>query len=84
MTGTDNERPALITQELKRHIDLITEDNHRLYFLIGALVDAISKLPELHRKTLIRTLEGKTEHAGKYRQPLQDMAEAIRMGEDGE
>lgn len=59
-----------------RNADL-EHDNQHLYYVLGALTDAIDTLPELHRHQVIKILKEKAESAGDSADILRTLIEAM-------
>lgn len=58
----------------------LKHDNEQLYFLIGALTDAIAQLPQATQQYLIEVLYKKYENAGdEHRDTLGNLIEALEM-----
>lgn len=55
----------------------LEHDNQHLYYLLGALTDAIDTLPELHRHQVIKVLKQKAENAGDSADIIHTLVEAL-------
>ena len=77
MTETKKTSP-LLTLQLEKQLKTLSADTQRLYLMLGALTDAVSKLPELHLTSVIKELERKAEASINEREALQSLADALK------